>query len=139
MTSKARGWVGIDLDGTLAEYHGWQGIYHIGAPIHRTVEHIKYLLLSGVDVRIFTARVQEGPDAVAAIKAWCEEHLGVVLPVTNVKDFGMVYALDDRIVTVEFNTGRPLAPIPPISTVRKHWTADAVGGAAPDPEAFKHD
>ena len=27
------GWIGVDLDGTLAYYDGWQGIDHIGEPI----------------------------------------------------------------------------------------------------------
>lgn len=134
--SKARGWVGVDLDGTLAEYHGWRGVDDIGPPIPATVEHVKELLRAGVEVRIFTARVQEGDYAIACIQAWCEEHLGVVLPVTNVKDFGMVYALDDRIVTVEFNTGRPLAPMPTLASIRNHWS---VKHGAPDPEEFKRD
>lgn len=29
----ARGWIGVDLDGTLAEYHGWKGVDHIGPPV----------------------------------------------------------------------------------------------------------
>lgn len=27
------GWIGVDLDGTLAEYTGWKGVEHIGEPI----------------------------------------------------------------------------------------------------------
>jgi hypothetical protein len=27
------GWIGVDLDGTLAHYDGWKGIDHIGEPI----------------------------------------------------------------------------------------------------------
>jgi hypothetical protein len=41
-----------------------------------------------------------------AIEAWCLEHVGEVLPVTNVKDFGMVCLYDDRAIQVEINTGR---------------------------------
>ena len=26
----SRGWIGVDLDGTLADYHGWRGAEHIG-------------------------------------------------------------------------------------------------------------
>src|SRR5262245_48902352 len=29
----ACGWIGVDLDGTLAEYHGWKGIEHIDRPV----------------------------------------------------------------------------------------------------------
>lgn len=31
--SNHQGWLGVDLDGTLAEYTGWKGASHIGAPI----------------------------------------------------------------------------------------------------------
>ena len=30
------GWIGVDLDGTLARYDGWRGIDHIGEPMPRT-------------------------------------------------------------------------------------------------------
>ena len=30
--SKIEFWIGVDLGGTLAEYHGWIGIHHIGNP-----------------------------------------------------------------------------------------------------------
>lgn len=67
-----------------------------------------------VEVRIFTARVcvQNGNDtAVArrAIRAWCRRHIGMELPITNFKDFGMIELWDDRAITVEQNTGRQLA------------------------------
>ena len=35
------GWIGVDLDGTLAEYHGWKGSEHIGPPIPLMVERVK--------------------------------------------------------------------------------------------------
>lgn len=102
------GWVGFDLDGTLAEYDGWRGIEHIGAPIHAMLERVKEKLARGEDVRIFTARVagQEGDQARRYIDAWCREHLGRTLPVTNVKDQQMTELWDDRAVQVEANTGR---------------------------------
>jgi len=28
----SKGWVGVDLDGTLAHYDGWKGADHIGEP-----------------------------------------------------------------------------------------------------------
>jgi hypothetical protein len=31
------GWVGVDLDGRLARYDGWQGASHIGEPIASNV------------------------------------------------------------------------------------------------------
>jgi hypothetical protein len=100
------GWVGIDLDGTLAHYDGWHGIEHIGEPVPSMLELTKNLLAAGHDVRIFTARVSEGSEAIGPIEAWCQEHLGKVLPVTNVKDFAMILLIDDRCVSIVKNEGR---------------------------------
>lgn len=54
------GWIGVDLDGTIAEYHGWVSPTHIGAPIPKMVERVKVWLSEGKEVRIFTARVFPG-------------------------------------------------------------------------------
>lgn len=106
------GWIGVDLDGTLATYDKWRGIEHIGEPVLVMLDRVKNWLAKGYDVRIFTARVsREGAErvaTVAAIDAWCLKHLGRTLPVTCVKDFAMVELWDDRCVTVEANTGRIL-------------------------------
>jgi hypothetical protein len=40
-----------------------------------------------------------------AIGDWCEEHIGVRLPITCTKDYGMVELWDDRAVQVIPNTG----------------------------------
>ena len=102
------GWIGVDLDGTLAHYGGWQGPDHIGAPIAPMVERVKDWLAAGKDVRIFTARVafDEAGEARTAIQAWCLRHIGTELPITNVKDYGMVELWDDRAVQIITNTGR---------------------------------
>lgn len=103
-------WIGVDLDGTIARYDGWRGALHIGEPIPRMVARVRAWLKEGQSVRIFTARVAE-PDAVTraaiieAISAWCAEHVGERLPVTNVKDYAMVELWDDRAVQVVQNTG----------------------------------
>lgn len=117
------GWIGVDLDGTLAHYHGWKGVDHIGEPIPAMVERVKAWLAEGQDVRIFTARVAglwpigggsgmvdtlaqaEANMALTAIQAWSQKHLGDVLPVTALKDFGMIELWDDRAVQVNRNTG----------------------------------
>ena len=39
--SEHKGWIGVDLDGTLAEYHGWQGIEHIGEPIPKMMARVR--------------------------------------------------------------------------------------------------
>lgn len=51
------GWIGFDLDGTLAKYDGWKGLDHIGDPVEPMVERIKKLHERGVKVKILTARV----------------------------------------------------------------------------------
>jgi hypothetical protein len=103
------GWIAVDLDGTLAHYTHWVAPDEIGDPIPAMQERVKGWLSDGLDVRIFTARVSDpefGHVAVRAIELWCKEHLGQVLPVTNVKDLAMVELWDDRAITVEQNTGR---------------------------------
>lgn len=105
------GWIGVDLDGTLAEYHGWKGIEHIGSPIPPMVDLVKRFRINGRTVKIFTARCfdhfgRANEEAIKAVEAWCVEHLGEVLPITCIKDFGMIELYDDRAVQVEINTGR---------------------------------
>lgn len=120
------GWIGVDFDGTLATYDGWKGAGHCGEPISAMVFRVKKWLAEGREVRIFTARAfcpglpadrrdpeyaearrrrGEAVEAMRAIKAWCREHLGVELPITCVKDYGMIELWDDRAVQVEANTG----------------------------------
>lgn len=112
-----RGWIGVGLDCTLAEYTSWKGADHIGPPVHLMCARVRGWVLRGYDVRIFTARVshdgsekriQEAEIAREAIKQWCLKHVGVILPVTNVKDYAMIELWDDRCVQVEPNTGVPL-------------------------------
>jgi hypothetical protein len=102
------GWIGVDLDGTLAKYDRWRGAEHIGDPIPLMVARVQDWIAKGREVRIFTARM--GDQATAdvsrpAIEAWCREHIGRALPVTNVKDMAMAELWDDRAVQVEPNTG----------------------------------
>lgn len=115
--SGSNGWYAVDLDGTLAVYDGWKGIDHIGEPVPAMVAWVKQMLAEGKDVRIFTARVctdgaraeWEANLARTVIQQWCLEHIGRVLLVTNVKDFGMISLYDDRCVQVEANTGELVA------------------------------
>lgn len=104
--TKDDSWVGVDLDGTLAHYDGWRGVEHVGEPIPAILEYVKALRLKGINVRIFTARVAEGEKAILPIETWCQDHLGEVLPITNVKDFGMILLIDDRCVPIVKNEGR---------------------------------
>ena len=105
-------WIGVDLDGTLALYHGWKDVSHIGKPIPMMVARVKNWLAEGKRVKIFTARAAPGPEdpaiAIPYIQEWCKEHIGRVLEVTATKDLGMVELWDDRCVQVHPNTGVPL-------------------------------
>lgn len=108
-----KGWIGVDLDGTIAEYTGWKGHRHIGQPIRPMVERVKRWLKEGWEVRIFTARVSardgaEKQEVIKAVQDWCEEHIGTLLSVTCEKDYAMVELWDDRCVQVIPNTGEPV-------------------------------
>lgn len=127
------GWIGVDLDGTLARYDGWKGAGHIGEPIAPIVDLVKRALEKGDEVRIFTARcwpiliarpgdkefphmpvegldmerrLQEALNAIWLTQLWCKEHIGQELTITCVKDFQMVALYDDRAWHVVPNTGR---------------------------------
>jgi|ERR1043166_978510 hypothetical protein len=89
-------WVGVDLDGTLAEYDGWKGIEHIGQPKEWMRGYIQDLINRGVEVRVVTARVQEGYAALRYIEDWCLNVFGIRLQVTDCKDMDMVFLIDDR-------------------------------------------
>lgn len=105
-----QGWIGVDLDGTLAQYSGWKGEHHIGEPVPAMLKQVKQWVSSGREVRIFTARASvEEParqQVVRSIQAWCRKHGLPALKVTNTKDFEMTELWDDRAVAVEHNTGR---------------------------------
>jgi hypothetical protein len=106
------GWIGVDLDGTLAEYHGWDASNPgIGPPIPAMVERVKQWLVEGKHVKIMTARVGHDHAGMAFVKEdiqqWCEQHIGQRLEVTCIKDFAMIELWDDRAVRVVPNQGVP--------------------------------
>lgn len=103
-------WIGVDLDGTLAHHNTNDHVSFVGAPIMPMVERVKKWIAEGRIVKIMTARVSypDAPDQIDMISKWCAEHLGVILPVTCVKDGMMEELWDDRVVTVERNTGYKL-------------------------------
>jgi hypothetical protein len=104
---KENGWIGVDFDGTLAEYHGWKGAGVLGEPIGLMVNRVRQWLAEGKTVKIMTARAADDDYGVEshAIQKWCQEHLGQVLDVTCIKDQGMEELWDDRAVGVVKNTG----------------------------------
>ena len=100
------GWIGVDLDGTLAEYHGWNG-GAIGDPIPAMLARVKDWIKKGQGVKILTARAcTNDAEQIALIKAWCVQHVGQELEVTATKDFAMIELWDDRAVQVIPNTGK---------------------------------
>ena len=105
------GWIGVDLDGTLAHYTGYEGPDKIGPPISRMVSLVKLLLNAGWDVRVFTARVgpQKSPQdrvyAAQAIRVWTMRHIGQELLATHEKDYAMAWCFDDRCTQVVPNSG----------------------------------
>jgi hypothetical protein len=118
------GWIGVDLDGTLAFYDHWRGNEHIGKPIPAMLQRVKAWLAEGQEVRIVTARAEhfhragdnprditsaERRQAIVAIRAWCKIHLGREVDITCMKDYGMIALWDDRVIQVVPNTGRSLA------------------------------
>lgn len=110
---KDEGWIGVDLDGTLAEYFGWRDDGAIGAPVPLMLDRVRAWRAHGIEVRIFTARVGgahgAGHDAAEQrrmILAWLKEHVGEELPITSIKDHLMIELWDDRAVQVVLNTGR---------------------------------
>lgn len=110
MASSSGGWIGVDLDGTLAHDTGRYDSYFIGAPIPAMVERVQIWIADGQTVKIVTARVAHDPDGAArrAIQAWCEEYVGIGMEVTCAKDFGMIELWDDRCIQVITNTGQPV-------------------------------
>lgn len=112
-------WIGVDLDGTLAEYHGWKGIDHIGPPIRKMAERVHRWVMSGKCVKIMTARVAPGlndrAEAVRHIRAWLKKHFNPAvaeIDITHEKDCLMTELWDDRCVQVIPNTGERADGLP---------------------------
>lgn len=103
-----KSWIGVDLDGVLARYDDWEGAERIGPPVKQMLLRVKRWIREGETVKIFTARVAEGDEAVGYIKDWLKKVGLPALEITNIKDHGMIELWDDKAVTVEKNTGRVL-------------------------------
>jgi hypothetical protein len=107
-------WIGVELDGTLAEFHGWKGHNHIGKPIPETVTRVKDWTALGHTIKIFTARVspQQGQYnvdiALRTITHWCFKHIGMQLPVTCSIDFDMTDLWSCHCVQFIPNIGSPI-------------------------------
>lgn len=126
--TKPSGWIGVDFDGTLSHYVDWRHskANGLGPPVKAMVGRVLGWLRDGWEVKVVTARAAHGPEAIEAVAAWCQAHLGARLEVTDRKDSRMAELWDDRCVRVEFNTGRMLCP----SRVLDLSPADAPSPAA---------
>jgi len=94
------GWIGVDLDSTLA----LGSRKDIGEPIPRMVSRVKRWVRDGKEVRILTARATDVDERVKTYE-WLKENIGIPLEVTHEKDYQMIRLYDDRAVEVERNTG----------------------------------
>jgi hypothetical protein len=108
------------LDGSLA-YRDKAIPYDplvIGHPLAPMVARIKYWISTGIEVRIFTARVSTDGSfsanhmrqkVIHRIQDWLEKECGLPrLEVTNEKDYKCVQIWDDIAVGLIPNTGHPL-------------------------------
>ena len=123
MAKRHSGWIGVDLDGTLAEHYWPQKRQYdpmiIGDPVIPMLRRVARLIDEGYEVRVMTARVgphgsapgygEEHTQRVRAeIANWTRmRHLGRALEATCVKDYNMIALYDDRAVRIKFNEGVP--------------------------------
>lgn len=120
--SKKPGWIGVDWDRTMVEYHtnpqGYNALEH-GAFLWPMVQRVKNWLAEGREVRIFTARAsgfdlstEEGRAGLAAVVASIQAKLGEAgiqpLDVTCEKDYKCDQIWDDIAVSMRPNTGTPV-------------------------------
>jgi hypothetical protein len=99
---RRNGYIGIDLDGTLAHYTPGEGT--IGRPLKPMVTRINELVSVGQSARIVTAR---GATQTMRLDVYCWlfKTFGFCLPVQNFKCFAMLELWDDRARQVVYNTG----------------------------------
>lgn len=106
-----KGWIGVDLDGTLSRVDPAMPPQHIGPAVPLMLKRVRYWIKTGRTVKIFTARADD-PQNVQLVHQWCVRHGLPRLEVTNRKDHRMIALWDDRAVGVVRNAGVPLMPLP---------------------------
>ena len=72
-----QGWVGVDLDGTLAKSDRVVTLARIGEPIPKMAELVRSIIKSGVRVKIFTARAGD-VEQVQLVKSWLRK---IIFPI----------------------------------------------------------
>lgn len=100
-------WVGFDFDGTLCAYPYYEPAKH-GPNLIRMVAVLKQFIKQGVKCKIVTARAAY-PHQKDVVENWMRENEisqnGVLLEVTDKKDYMMFALFDDRAITVNPVTG----------------------------------
>ncbi|WP_426762132.1 hypothetical protein ACP6EW_18045 [Hafnia paralvei] len=112
------GWIGVDLDGTLAQYNARQGAA-IGKPLTPMVKRVKAWCKAQKEVRIFTARA-ETLKGKRAVEHWLKENGLPALVVTNIKDSKMMELWDDKAIRVNKNSGTPCKGCANSSSFHQH-------------------
>lgn len=100
----SQGWIGVDLDGTLAKSERNLSLARVGEPVPKMVDLVKSMVNNGVRVKIFTARGGDS-EQIQLVKTWLMKNGLPDLEVTNAKDYDMIRLYDDRAVQVIANTG----------------------------------
>jgi hypothetical protein len=116
---EATGWIGVELDGTLAHYESGQPRLSIGEPVAKMYLRVKQWLMVGIDVRLFTARAAD-PQILPVIDAWLKRHQLDKMKLAFKKDFAMSQFWDDRGIHVVTNTGELAAPLNTLTPKRKY-------------------
>ena len=113
------GWMGVELDGTLAYHTAGQPLDVIGEPIAKMRMRVQQWLMTGMDVRLFTARASD-PAQLPRIKAWLKQHQLEKMKITCEKDFAMSQFWDDRAVHVITNNGQVTGRVDQLIPERKY-------------------
>ena len=109
ISSEEKGWIGVDLDGTLAFHDANSPMIRIGAPVPLMFKRVKSMITQGYRVKIFTARANDS-EQIRLIRKWLLKNDLPALEITNIKDYNMIKLFDDRAVQVETNTGKLILP-----------------------------
>lgn len=107
IASDYQGWIGVDLDGTLAVHEGAFDPTYVGDPIPSMLKFVQWLIQSGETVKIMTARASD-QDHIPVVEDWLEKNGLAGVEVTNIKDPGMKMLIDDRAVRAGKNQGLSL-------------------------------
>jgi hypothetical protein len=113
------GWMGVELDGVLAHYENSQSLDKIGEPIPKMLQRVQQWLMTGMDVRLFTARASD-PRQIPLMKRWLETYKLQEMKITCEKDFAMSQFWDDRSVHVVSNTGEVVGRLNQFQPERKY-------------------